>query len=377
MAKIRIYELARDLNMTNKVLLEKLNELDLDIKSHMSSLEEETVARIKNRLLDKEAEGIEITRVKPGIIRRRKKVVKPVPIILETVSEAETLTEKVAADERQPQEAPEKLAAEKAPEIIPPEEVPAETPPQDAPHRKKGKKIPAKDAGEDVKPTAKDLGEPKLKKATLKKEAEEKETPAKKTVKPSTVKKLKPAKKTKKTKKETPAKIIKLPIPPPEIPPEKSEEPIKKPVTKGKKIMVVDKVEMKLEPGEEELSPAEKKKLSRKKLGEPLKDKKFFKKKISFRSKEVVEGEDLYAGDKSRIKKGRKAAKAKAAKGQKPQITIPKAIKRRVKIDDTIILSDLAKRMGIKANQMLKQLMTLGVMATVNQTIDFDTATLV
>ena len=33
--------------------------------------------------------------------------------------------------------------------------------------------------------------------------------------------------------------------------------------------------------------------------------------------------------------------------------------------------------MGIKANEMIAKLMTLGVMATVNQTIDFDTAVLV
>ena len=63
-------------------------------------------------------------------------------------------------------------------------------------------------------------------------------------------------------------------------------------------------------------------------------------------------------------------------KGLKPQITTPKAIKRRVKIDDTIILAELAKRMGIKANEMIAKLMSLGVMATVNQTIDFDTAVL-
>ncbi len=58
-------------------------------------------------------------------------------------------------------------------------------------------------------------------------------------------------------------------------------------------------------------------------------------------------------------------------------ITVPKAIKRRIKIDDAIALSDLAKRMGIKASEMIKKLMDLGVMATVNQVIDFDTAVLV
>jgi translation initiation factor IF-2 len=39
MAKLRVHELARDLNMTNKVLLAKLNDMDISVKSHMSSLD--------------------------------------------------------------------------------------------------------------------------------------------------------------------------------------------------------------------------------------------------------------------------------------------------------------------------------------------------
>ena len=66
-----------------------------------------------------------------------------------------------------------------------------------------------------------------------------------------------------------------------------------------------------------------------------------------------------------------------AATGQKTQITTAKAIKRRIKIDDAIVLSELAKRMGIKSGEMIKTLMGMGVMATVNQSIDYDTAVLV
>jgi translation initiation factor IF-2 len=76
--------------------------------------------------------------------------------------------------------------------------------------------------------------------------------------------------------------------------------------------------------------------------------------------------------------RAKKAGKAKATgPAQKTQITTAKAIKRRVKIDEAIVLSDLAKRMGIKAGEMIKTLMGMGVMTTVNQTIDFDTAALV
>ncbi|MEA3230174.1 MAG: translation initiation factor IF-2, partial [Thermodesulfobacteriota bacterium] len=84
----------------------------------------------------------------------------------------------------------------------------------------------------------------------------------------------------------------------------------------------------------------------------------------------------LYSRKKQRRKGGRWAKKKPPATGQKTQITTAKAIKRRIKIDETIILTDLAKRMGIKVSELIVQLMNMGVMATVNQSIDFDTAVL-
>ena len=54
-----------------------------------------------------------------------------------------------------------------------------------------------------------------------------------------------------------------------------------------------------------------------------------------------------------------------------------KAIKRRIKIDETIPLSDLAKRLGVKAGEIIRVLMGMEMMATVNQSIDFETAGLI
>ena len=56
MAKMRVYELARDLNLTNKILLSKLNDMDITVKSHMSALDDDTVATIKNQLFGKKEE---------------------------------------------------------------------------------------------------------------------------------------------------------------------------------------------------------------------------------------------------------------------------------------------------------------------------------
>jgi translation initiation factor IF-2 len=74
MAKIRVYELARELNLKNKDLLGKLQEMDISVGSHMSSLDDETVARIKANLVGKkDTSDVVTTRVRPTVIRRRRK----------------------------------------------------------------------------------------------------------------------------------------------------------------------------------------------------------------------------------------------------------------------------------------------------------------
>ncbi len=54
-----------------------------------------------------------------------------------------------------------------------------------------------------------------------------------------------------------------------------------------------------------------------------------------------------------------------------------KAIKKRIKVVETITVGELAKRMGVKVGEVIAKLMGLGVMATVNQSLDVDTAILV
>ena len=54
-----------------------------------------------------------------------------------------------------------------------------------------------------------------------------------------------------------------------------------------------------------------------------------------------------------------------------------KAIKKRIKVVETISVGDLAHRMGIKSNEIIAKLISLGIMATVNQALDVDTAMLV
>jgi translation initiation factor IF-2 len=52
-------------------------------------------------------------------------------------------------------------------------------------------------------------------------------------------------------------------------------------------------------------------------------------------------------------------------------------IQREVELPDVITVGELARRMSVKAGEIIKTLMGMGVMATINQPVDQDTATLV
>jgi hypothetical protein len=55
LARKRIYQVARELNLSSEALLEMLRGMDLKVKSHMSAIEDETVAALGEKLrLEKE-----------------------------------------------------------------------------------------------------------------------------------------------------------------------------------------------------------------------------------------------------------------------------------------------------------------------------------
>jgi translation initiation factor IF-2 len=75
----------------------------------------------------------------------------------------------------------------------------------------------------------------------------------------------------------------------------------------------------------------------------------------------------------SRLKK--KKAIKRATK--KTEVTQPKASKRVIKMKETIAVSDLAHQLGVKAVELIRKLMSLGVPAGINDPLDFDTAQLI
>ena len=62
---------------------------------------------------------------------------------------------------------------------------------------------------------------------------------------------------------------------------------------------------------------------------------------------------------------------------KRTEITEMAAHKKKIRIDDKIVVSDLAQRMGEKATAIMTKLMALGVTAGINQTVDYDTAAII
>jgi translation initiation factor IF-2 len=104
---------------------------------------------------------------------------------------------------------------------------------------------------------------------------------------------------------------------------------------------------------------------------EEAKDRK--RKKLKVINKDTLATERDYRG--GRMPRKKRALPGKEQK--KTEITVPKASKRVIRISNMVPVGELAKQMGLKAGEVLKKLMDLGMMATINQQLDFDTATLV
>ncbi len=340
MAKLRVYELAKELDMPNKDLVEKIDSLGIQIKGHMSSLDEEEVQLVRDTVTGRSQQLIVEKRVRRGVIRRRRKVVKTEP-------------------------PPEPVEAEIKPEAVPPVEIPAETQlegtaPTEAPLEEELPTVVDEELTPEAEAEAKVAEEAKPEKK-VKKKVEEKERKIKKP--------------RRRVKKEAAAKIIKLPervaevVPEEEVKPEEKTEPL-----------AVEPVPPVVAPEPEaEKKPAKAKKKKGRRARIEEEEERLARKKLPSRRKEVVSGEDLYERRTipGRAMKGRRVARAVAKDLKKTEITVPKAVKRRLRLDEAITVGNLAKRMGIKATEVIRKLMELGLMATLNQAIDFDTAALV
>jgi translation initiation factor IF-2 len=91
------------------------------------------------------------------------------------------------------------------------------------------------------------------------------------------------------------------------------------------------------------------------------------------RRKEVILRDELYDERQRNLRirgKGRKVVQ------RKTEITVPKAIKRRVKLPVALTVAELAHKVSVKAAEVIQRLISMGTVAAMNDKIDFETASL-
>jgi translation initiation factor IF-2 len=383
MGKIRVYELAKETGIDSKTLTAKLIEMGYPIKAHNSTLEEDMILEIRRKLgseeqaaaaateivtEDKEMEEKRIQRKgQTTIIRRRAKAV-PVPEVEEPMAAAEPeVTGQVT-------EALEPEGAVSAVEEAMKSQAPGEEPVSEA-ERMAEPEMPIKQATE--------AGEEGGEEVTA--QAAEEEIPAagpkEETVTSRVAREGVEQKETGFHPRKGLARVIKkaaitIPVPPPEekARPKKPEKPKKRVET-----------EVKESPETAEAKAAKGKKSKRFVQFQPeVGPKERVRKTLVKRKGEVdldVEEVQELGGRLpiSGLKVGGRGRRAvpKKKKPERLEASETKAIKKRIKVLETISVGDLAHRMGVKSGEVIAKLIALGIMASVNQALDVDTASLV
>ena len=367
MVKVRVYELAKKLGIENKELLAKLAEAGIDVASHASSLSDEDLQKYES-FNSTTTEKVEEERIKPGLIRRRRTVV----------------TE--PKDEVIPTDSPAEMDASESPTVSEDgmSEQPAETPTEAATPVSVDTDSPEVAAApvleETDKKAAKTADKQKTKSATAAPSKEEKDPAAE----PAAV-----------TKETTAASES---IKQPESQPATEDrakilgrvELPKKPVNGHKRGEQQDRQARPARPARPTTAPA--KGRVRADLTTPLPVEQPLPEKEGRNTKKRKKGRrsddqfDQQEGQVSRrgrrvevFEPGRAGQKRrKSGKGGKSakntEVTVSKAIKRIIKISDSITVGELAKRMGVKANELIAELMRQGSMVTINHPLDYESA---
>jgi len=354
MSNIRVYELSRDLNKPSKEILNVAKGLGISVKSHASSISSEEAKKIIDKLggpeLSEEQQkaakaeekekvrvfrsesGAEVVERRKGarvVLRRKKKSKEPEPEIEETPTQEPGAQSQVSAAEADSQE---QIAQHETAEGSPQEEIQTEQVTQEA--------VSETDTSEQIEDSQ-----------TADLDIQESATESIET-KESEVDELPERPASGKTTKES------------------EEETEKKFKKKGKKV----------KPKREEIIDED--------TLEELR--KAFRAKLPGKRREyLVEGgrsksRPSPGGGGQRSRGGdRTPNDSRSAKMQDGSIGTAEVLdfqqkpsKRVVKIGESINIGELAKLMSVKAGELIKKLISLGVTATINQSIDHETAVL-
>ena len=411
MSKIRVYELAQKMGVENKELMVKLKGVGVDVKSHTASIDEADAKKLEipepSAPTVKEVDKEEV-RVTTNIIRRRAKVVETPPIEAEsTPAEAQPVPEQPApvavkvdepkvvevveaakpAEGVKPVEAVTPVEVHKAVEIVKgsevqPEEQESVTQPLPEPP-----KVSRPEEARPERPTANKaviLGrveipvmQPKVRPVDRREFTRSGERPV--SQRPAD----RPATDRPAGDRAAAGRPGERPVftRPGERP--ASARPGERPTTGRPTPGRPGDRPAPLAPVEAPMS-AEDRRKSRKILAPEVGKGGVKKGAPAPKRKEVLKSKTEIAEKRERVfepglrpAKGRKKDRQlRGPEGKKTEITIPKAIKRIIRISETITVGELAKRMGIKANDLIRTLIKMGLMVTINHPLDLDTASI-
>ena len=342
MSKVRVYELAKEFGIENKEFIARLKTLGIAVKSHSSTLEDSEVERVRREFATKGEKEVVEKRVKSTVIRRR-----AVRLPAEEALEAEEAAAPAPGAPAEPAEQAGKEERADKPE----KEEKAGMPEKAA--------VPVKTAETGIEEPQAAAAPPVSEKAPAKPEQPPKKEPDL-SRQAQIIRRPEPV--GAKTSPRPPAAItpqtqIRKPAGPAPAPPRGQAAPSSGAEARGAAAGADKKGKKAVEVVMD--SVAAKKKSMIKQVID--------KKDKRVRLREIEEEES------PRWKGERKAV----VRMKKTEITTPKAIKRRIRISEAIRVGELAKQMSVRASDVINKLLGLGMMVTINQSIDVDAATLI
>ncbi len=367
MAKIKVLDLAHEVGVEDEKLLLKLKKMGVKVKEKQPIEPEKKISASEERVIEKDSEKEIIEkRVKPTVIRRRTITLEPKEQTTEPVQPLPQITEPPVTTTAPPvleEEKPQKplrkrpqIKAEVSEEPLKEgEERPIPKPQR--PRKKVEKKVEAHVISTETKTEEKEIekkviaeDKPPL---VPPKEVEVKELPEKKE---KVEEELRLEEKEKVKEKKTDIKT-------------KIEEEIKEIIEK--------KIELRFPIKEEHLEKEEVASFFGKKKGF-IKKRRIIKERMFEEEEEGEEVDQISKEEEIEFKPFKPVKKKVVLKeAKKPELTVPKPIKRIIRIAEVISVGDLAKRMGVKGAELIKKLMEIGVFVNINQFIDADVASLV
>jgi translation initiation factor IF-2 len=380
MSRIRIHELAKEVGMASKVLVEKLIDLGYDIKGYSSTVDEDVANDIRSKVLGNVTTEVVEKRISSQggatVIRRRTRVRRqaapvepPEPEEKPTVEEAEEPPVEHAAapviEEPVEPEKEEVQADQQVQEEVEEEEATPEGIAEQEAEKETEVEVAEEVSGEGDLEEAETVAEEPEVQEEPEPEKEAEPEPEKKVVKPKPRKGL--------------AKIIKkaaieIPVEEPQARPSKPRHARHEKRRSGVSAVAAGIADQQVDVTKVATGKGKKKGKRLVQIqadGERGADRP--RKTQKKKGRRIVD----FSGGYREFDRFPKKGKGKKKKEAASPAAETKAIKKRITVFETITVGDLAHRMSRKASEVIAKLMGLGVMATMNQALDFDTAVLV